>query len=176
VSALIEAFAASIVETAGAAAVGVGGAAADVADAGAGVDAGGETSGFQARKSWIGDAKVPGDAGRIVEEVAASGRFGRNCTWVGPLAGKRIADDLGHRAAGASELTPESWTVAFGNLIWGDIADGSSQLGWPWCRRALWNTSEMCHAWMVRTCACMRVGKQANKLQKSRSTEKIEKG
>jgi hypothetical protein len=65
--------------------------------------------------------------------------------------------------------------VAFGNSIWGDIADGSSQLGWPWCRRALLDTSEMCHVWMVRTCACMRVGRQANKLQDHVAQEKMEK-
>lgn len=95
------------------------------------------------QKSWIGDAKAPGDAGRIVE-VAAFGRSGRS-TWVGPWAGKRTADDLGHHVAAASELTPESWTVAFGNLRWVGIADGSLPLGWPWYRRALSDTSEIDH-------------------------------
>ena len=107
-------------------------------------------------------------------EVAASGRIGRS-TWVGPWVGKRTADDLGHHVAAASELTPESWTVAFGNLIWGDIADGSSPLGWPWCRRALWNTSEMGHIRMIRVCACMHAGRQAGRQankQENRVTQK----
>jgi len=56
--------------------------------------------------------------------------------------------------------------VAFDNLIWGDIVDGSSPLGWPWCRRALL-TRQKCVMFGGYVCvqAGRQAGGQANKLE-----------